>query len=239
MPKPIEAQRVRELVEQGAQLIEVLPRDEYEESHLPGAVNIPLKELDAESAGRLDRERPLIVYCWDVLCDMSPRAAWRLESLGFEEVHDYVAGKADWLGRGWDYEGELSEVPTAGDLAHDDVATCELTDRAEQISRRIAESPYGFALAVNDEGIVLGRVRGSALRDTAPETSAEEVMNPGPSTVRPHHPAEAIAEKLEKRDLKSAVVTDIEGRLIGILRAGEARRAAAKSPGVEATATSS
>src|SRR5439155_22712860 len=62
-------------LEHGAQLVEVLPYEEYQELHLPGAVPIPLKELDAEHARRLDRDRPVIVYCWDALCDMSPRAA--------------------------------------------------------------------------------------------------------------------------------------------------------------------
>ena len=48
-----------------AQLVEVLPRDEFESEHISGALNLPLKELDAKTAGRLDRERPVIVYCDD------------------------------------------------------------------------------------------------------------------------------------------------------------------------------
>ena len=57
----------RLLREERAQLVEVLPSQEYEEEHLPGAVNIPLKELTAETTTRLDRTRPVIVYCWDHL----------------------------------------------------------------------------------------------------------------------------------------------------------------------------
>ena len=49
----------------GAQLVEVLPREEYEEEHLPGAINIPLRKLDKEARQRLDAERAVIVYCWD------------------------------------------------------------------------------------------------------------------------------------------------------------------------------
>lgn len=45
--------------------MEVLPRPEYQEEHLPGAINIPLKELDREVAPILDRHRPVIVYCHD------------------------------------------------------------------------------------------------------------------------------------------------------------------------------
>jgi rhodanese-related sulfurtransferase len=43
----------------------VLPPQEFEDEHLPGAINIPLKTLDAATAGQLDRDRPVIVYCWD------------------------------------------------------------------------------------------------------------------------------------------------------------------------------
>ena len=57
--------RVRELLDQGAQLISVLPEDEYKYEHLPGAISIPLKTLDAQSTRGLDRERPVIVYCYD------------------------------------------------------------------------------------------------------------------------------------------------------------------------------
>lgn len=51
--------------EQQAQLIEVLPAAEYEDEHLPGAINIPLKELDRETTRGLDRGRPVIAYCYD------------------------------------------------------------------------------------------------------------------------------------------------------------------------------
>jgi phage shock protein E len=65
MPEPIDRDRVQELVRDGAQLVEVLPNEEYEDEHLPGAVNLPLKELNARTAGRLDPSRPVIVYCYD------------------------------------------------------------------------------------------------------------------------------------------------------------------------------
>ena len=55
----------RLLREEQAQLVEVLPADEYEDEHLPGAINIPLKTLDASAAARLDPGRPVIVYCYD------------------------------------------------------------------------------------------------------------------------------------------------------------------------------
>lgn len=65
MPTEITAEKVQELVAQGAQLVEVLPTKGYEEEHLPGAINIPLKTLTWDRADDLDRTRPVIVYCWD------------------------------------------------------------------------------------------------------------------------------------------------------------------------------
>ena len=58
---------LQRLLADGAQLVEVLPEPEYAEAHLPGAVNLPLKHLDADSTRILDRERPVVVYCWDSL----------------------------------------------------------------------------------------------------------------------------------------------------------------------------
>ena len=51
--------------EEGAQLVDVLPREEYVDEHLPRAVNIPLKELDRETIARFNRDAPVIVYCHD------------------------------------------------------------------------------------------------------------------------------------------------------------------------------
>ena len=59
--------QLKRLLNEGAQLVEVLPAAEYAEEHLPGAVSIPLKELDATSVDSLDRSRPVVVYCWDGL----------------------------------------------------------------------------------------------------------------------------------------------------------------------------
>jgi rhodanese-related sulfurtransferase len=65
MPRPADRKQVQALVAAGAQLVEVLPKSDYDERHLLGAVNLPLKELDATSAARLDRNRPIVVYCYD------------------------------------------------------------------------------------------------------------------------------------------------------------------------------
>ena len=67
MARAIDLPQLRSMLEQGAQLVEVLPAEEFTEVHLPGAINLPLKQLDAASAGVLDRRRPIAVYCYDDL----------------------------------------------------------------------------------------------------------------------------------------------------------------------------
>lgn len=61
----ISREDINELVRQGAQLVEVLPQKEYREDHLPGAINLPLRKLEATARESLDPLRPVIVYCWD------------------------------------------------------------------------------------------------------------------------------------------------------------------------------
>jgi rhodanese-related sulfurtransferase len=66
MPTPIDRHEVQRLLaEERGQLIEVLPEAEFEDEHLPSAINIPLKQLDRERAQALDRERPVMAYCHD------------------------------------------------------------------------------------------------------------------------------------------------------------------------------
>ncbi len=67
MPTEIDRRDVQRLLRMGAQLVDVLPAEEYAAEHIAGAISIPLKELDAQSTTILDRDRPVIVYCWDLL----------------------------------------------------------------------------------------------------------------------------------------------------------------------------
>ena len=63
----ISRDEVRRLAGTGAQLVEVLPRGEFDDEHLPGAISLPLKTLTSGTSAVLDRSRPVIVYCWDGL----------------------------------------------------------------------------------------------------------------------------------------------------------------------------
>jgi CBS-domain-containing membrane protein len=147
---------------------------------------------------------------------MSPRAACRLETLGFSEVYDYVPGKADWRAHNLPVAGRQADLATAGRLARDDVVTCALDARAAAVRDRIRKSRYPFAVVTSPGGVVLGRVRGSVL-ELAADGTAEDHLDPGPSTVRPDTPATKLATRLADRDLNTAIVTTPEGELIGIV----------------------
>ena len=65
MTAQVDRTEVQALVERGAQLIEVLPAEEYAEDHLPGARSLPLRDIDRAAAASIDPSRPVVVYCWD------------------------------------------------------------------------------------------------------------------------------------------------------------------------------
>lgn len=162
---------------------------------------------------------------------MSARAAWRLESLGFTEVFRYTAGKADWLANGLPSEGTQANVPRAGDIARRNIPTCRLADRIGEVREQIKTAEQSVCLVVNDAGVVLGRLRGKALA-AEPQTAAETVMESGPTTIRPNTPLELIARRISARKVGSIIVTDPDGKLIGILYRKDAARRLAESPAV-------
>src|SRR5260370_31491467 len=102
---------------------------------------------------------------------MGPRAAGRLESLGFTEVYDYAAGKEDWLAWGLPREGRAAQVPTVGDVAMRDVATCGLADRIAEAKARAQAASVAACGVVNERRVVLGLLRSHEL-DPAPEATA-------------------------------------------------------------------
>jgi CBS domain-containing protein len=148
---------------------------------------------------------------------MSPRAACRLEALGFTELYDYVAGKADWLARALPTEGDEPRPRRAADLLRRDVATADMHERLAAVLPRVHASPYGFALVTGRGGVLLGRLRRAALEGD-PAATAEQVMEAGPSTIRPDTEATALARRLRERELTTAVVTDPDGVLLGVVR---------------------
>jgi CBS domain-containing protein len=160
---------------------------------------------------------------------MSPRAACRLETLGFDpaRVFDYVEGKAEWLAYGLPGEGSNAAVLYAGELVDADPPACALSTSAAEVRDALAATGYGFALVISAGRIVLGRVRRSALASADPSSTAEDIMEPGPSTVRVNTRADDLVARLTERDLKTAVVTTPNGRLVGVFhRAAASKRLA-------------
>jgi CBS domain-containing protein len=154
---------------------------------------------------------------------MSPRAAWRLETLGFD-AYDYADGKADWIAHGLPREGQNVGGLYAGEMIDRDPPTCPLSADLGAVRAALEGSQYGFCLVTGDERILLGRVRKSELRDADSGVRAEDVMEPGPSTVRPNTPAKQLAERLAKRELRTAIVTTPEGRLLGVFHRADAEQ---------------
>jgi rhodanese-related sulfurtransferase len=206
---------VQRLMDEGAQVVEMLPGKEYEDAHLPGALSIPLGRLRAEAGERLDRSRPVVTYCWDSLCDMSPRGAWVLASLGFTDVYDYSASKADWIGAGLPFEGKRAEAPHLGTLADRSVPTCRLDETVGAVRQRIGE--WDICLVANEQHVLLGLVRAEALglEDDRPVV---EVMQEAPQTHRPHSTPAEVLPQLKKSPKPRLIVTNLDGTVVGIVR---------------------
>jgi len=152
---------------------------------------------------------------------MSPRAAWRLESLGFREVHDYVAGEADWFASGLPREGRDATIPRVGDRARRDVPTCGPRDPVGEVRNRVRSTGWDTCLVVNEERVVLGRLRGTAFEADL-DTAAETVMEAGPTTFRPDARIAGVTARMRERGTSSVVVTTPDGRLVGVLTRAQA-----------------
>lgn len=156
---------------------------------------------------------------------MSPRAAWRLESLGFTDVYDFVPGKAAWLAMGWAAEGDLAGDPTVGALARS-VPVARLGETVGDAKRRCAETGLDLCLVVNEAHIFMGRLRERSLQEE-PTVPVEQAMEGGSSSVRPSESLNALAQRMDKRKISSVVVTDLKGRLVGALLLEDAQQALA------------
>ena len=148
---------------------------------------------------------------------MSPRAACRLEALGFGPVHDYVAGKADWLAAGLPSEGPGAAVLRAGGAADGSVPTCAPDETVGQVAQRMRDTGWDVVVVLSGAGIVVGRLRGKALVLDY-DQPVEEVMESGPTTIRANVAVAEITRRLMDRGAPHVLVTTPEGRLIGLLR---------------------
>lgn len=147
---------------------------------------------------------------------MSPRAALRLTHLGFTQVYDYVPGKSDWVAAGLPRQGQSAQVANAGDLAQREVPTCHYTASATDALGRMRADGANFCVAVDQDNVVLGMV----YRDEAQHADAqtvEQVMRPGPTTIRASEPLEPLVARMKRADVDAVLVTNPEGQLLGLL----------------------
>ena len=154
---------------------------------------------------------------------MSNRAAWRLESLGFTRVYHYTPGKDGWLAMGLPTEGPDAATPRAGDVADRDTPTCALNDRLGDVREGLRLAAKTSCVVVNDQRVVLGRIRGESLGGD-PEQTVEAVMEAGPTTIRPSEPLDTLIERMRKRRTGSIVVSTADGVLVGVLRREDGER---------------
>lgn len=155
---------------------------------------------------------------------MSPRAAWRLEALGFSRVYDYLAGKKDWLAAGLPTEGKRAGQQRAGHVSRPDPLTCHPGERVEDVRRRLGFEGWDACIVVNDHDVLEGRIRPSDLADVDGETLLEEVMELGPTSIRPDTGLESIVKRMRKANVASILVTAGSGELLGVLYREDAER---------------
>lgn len=201
------------------QLVEVLPTDEYEQEHLPGARNVPFAELDGKTD--LDPSRPTVVYGFDLQDDRAHRGAVRLEAAGFSDVRVYAKGKVAWLAEGLPSEGlrrpeqrvaaiaTTSGIPTVpGDAT--------LADAASAFAD-VGNDDNDVAIVLNADEVVLGVLRRETL-GLAPSTPIADVLQPGPSTFRPSMTIAELVDYFRSSDETRAIVSTAAGRWIGLIR---------------------
>ncbi len=149
---------------------------------------------------------------------MSQRAAWQLDRLGFAEVYDFVDGKAYWRASGRPTVGtdetvrvgeQLSSPPTAG-LS---TAVADVLDKPTESEEDI--------VVVGSNRVVYGRVRRSALPSADSGAVIGDIMQEGPTTIRPDETADSVRRRMSERGVTSMIVTKPTGQLLGVFDIGD------------------
>jgi CBS domain-containing protein len=149
---------------------------------------------------------------------MSPRAAWRLEALGYGEVYDYVGGKADWIAAGLTTEGTRAGRVRVTDVMDPGPATCSAGETVAEVIARLAPSGTRVCVVVNAGRVVRGRLHLDRA-DPDDRRLVETVMEPGPATVRADADPVETLERVRRRGAGSLIVSTPEGLLLGVVHA--------------------
>jgi rhodanese-related sulfurtransferase len=220
MPTVIDTAGAADLVASGAQVLEVLPAEDFRKEHLPGAINIPLPQLTREAAAGLDRTRPIVVYCYDLQCDLSGRAAALLEAYGHTDVYDYAGSKVAWFAMHHPAEGSVPDPERAGAIAKP-ASTCPpdapLSDLPEA-------GPGGVVLVVDGRDVVLGAIVPELVAGAAAGATAVDVAAPGPTSVRPSITASELARSMDKAGEGHVIVSTLDGVLVGVVERADLDR---------------
>lgn len=147
---------------------------------------------------------------------MSPRAACRLEALGFEKVFDYTLGIADWKAANLPTEGEPTETQVVGDAIRPDVPTAGPEELLGAVFDRTTDAGWDEAFVVDCDGIVVGRLRGKTWQQER-DLPVGDVMELGPTTVRPTTVLEPLTKRMQDKETKLVAVSSAQGVLLGVL----------------------
>jgi CBS domain-containing protein len=156
---------------------------------------------------------------------MSPRAAWRLEELGYT-AYDYVGGKADWTAAGLPTEGDHGR-PGLPNYVNTDVLVVgpdETLARALDLARTRQTDTL---MVVNPERVLLGRLRIERVSDQ-PNEPVSALMHEGPGTVRADADPADLLERMRTRNIDAVPVTDPQGVLLGTIDRGALEAASAQ-----------
>jgi rhodanese-related sulfurtransferase len=220
MPVQVDTREAQELLASGAWAVDALPTPTWRDEHLPGARSLPLATLDDAAVEGWDRDQPLLVYCYDDLCDLGTRTAHRLEQMGFTRVFDYLPGRIGWVARGLPTEGEVGDRDRVGLIARRDLPRCRAGDTLGEAAKQMGDEDW--CVVVDADDVVLGLVRSEALA-MEPDRTVDTAMIPAPGTVRPHLRAHDLARQLDRDRLDRVLVTTAEGVLIGLVRREDLR----------------
>ena len=141
-------------------------------------------------------------------------------------MYDYAAGKADWGSFGLPLAGAEGSETRVGAYVRADVPNCRLTDRVQEVCRRLDESGWDTCFVLDDGVVVLGRIGRRAIR-ARDDVTAEQAMTPGLSTIRPSARLRDTVERMRRQNLTNLPVTTSDGRLVGLLTRRDAEQALA------------
>lgn len=148
---------------------------------------------------------------------MSPRAAARLATLGFDRVFDYVDGKKDWIVAGLPMEGAKADRQRALAKTRRDVPTCLPRDTVDEVRARGGLESWGYCVVVDEDRVVHGLLRDEAVSSAEGSMEVEHLMELGPSTLRPTASMKTALRRIEDAESDFVLITTPSGELLGIL----------------------